>query len=176
MNDFEETSINILLKSAVSQHDPLVKNSITKLCKLATQDTLTIIINFLYSCDLFDMDVTERFLMILNALVHEFGPEKFVQFKGIVREIILFNQNIRIVGIAFSFLRKIDFKADQQIVDCGITWICKLYRSYTQVDLSLANSENDANSSISVPNVLSIIETDIISSDLIFVVTFLSLC
>lgn len=172
MNDFEETSINILLNSAVSQHDPLVKNAISKLCKLATQDTLQTIIKFLYSCDLFDMKVTRRILLILNALVHEFGPEQFVQFKGIVREITLFNQDVKIVGNAFSFLRKIDFKADQQIVDCGINWICILYRSYTQIELGLSTSINnksdDPNMNIVVPNVLSIIETDIISSDLLF--------
>ena len=168
MNDFEETSINILLNSAISPYRQLLQISIKNLCKLATQDTLDIIINFIYLSDLFNEKVCHRILIILNSLINEFGPYRFTQFQSLVREILLFNGNMKIIGQGFRFLRKINYQADPELVDFGINWIRALYKSYTQLDLNLTNISKSKNSDdqINIQNVISIIDTDITSSDL----------
>ncbi|OHS93769.1 hypothetical protein TRFO_11565 [Tritrichomonas foetus] len=167
MNDFEDTSINILLNCAISPYNKLSANAIQNLCKLATQDTLEIIIQFIYSCDLFDVKICQKILLILNSLINEFGHERFVQFNSLVKEMILFNFNLKIVGNGFALLRKIYFHADQDLANYGINWICALYRSYTQCELNLPNLVKKDDNNISVPNMLSIVETDIVSSDLL---------
>lgn len=173
MNDFEETSINFLLKSCFSSCSQLVLNSIEKLCKLATHNTLNIIINYLYTYDFFDTKAVFRFLLILNALVKEFGPEHFIPFNHIVKEVVLYHQTINIIGHGFSFLRKIGFEGDEDLLEYGFNWISLIYHSYTQQHLGISNDDLLASSDIVMPNILTIVETDILSNNLMLKENFI---